>query len=207
VQLKLVLVRKPYPKEFCNLKSILSSCSIGSPEAHPSGCKSATIVKNIVFKAQGRAVKSRWHLAPSSLPIRQVCGLLPVLIDSIRLLPHDLWLSLIFFHLWVIVDLLYPVTRVCSNSIYLRFVEICRWNYWTASHTLCLWILLLQAWVIVDLLFPITRDCSKSTYLRFVEIKGWNYYISYPCSLAFHIFVAYLGDYGLGVIVHVPHWT
>jgi hypothetical protein len=29
----------------------------------------------------------------------------------------------------VIVDLLYPIARVCSKSFYLRFVEICRWNY------------------------------------------------------------------------------
>jgi hypothetical protein len=69
---------------------------------------------------------SRRHSASSSLPIRQVCSFLPVLIVSIRLLPHDLWNSIMFFHVWVIVDLLYPIARVCSKSFYLRFVEICR---------------------------------------------------------------------------------
>jgi hypothetical protein len=87
---------------------VQTRCSVGSLEAHPSGRRSATVVKNIVFKAQGRAAKSR-HLAPSSLPIRQFCGHLPVFIDSIRFLPHALWLSIIFFHVWLIVDLLYPM--------------------------------------------------------------------------------------------------
>ena len=114
-------------------KMVQTCCSVGSPEAHPGGRRSATVAQNIVLKAQGRAAKSRRHSAPSSRPIRQVCGLLPVLIDSIRLLPHALWLSIIFFHVWVIVDLLYPIARVCSKSFYLRFVEICRWHYWTAS--------------------------------------------------------------------------
>jgi hypothetical protein len=67
------------------------------------------------LKAQGRAGKSRRHstVAPSSHPIRQVCDLLPVLIDSIRFLPHALWLSIILFHVWVILDLLCPIARVC----------------------------------------------------------------------------------------------
>jgi hypothetical protein len=78
-------------------------------------------------RAQGArsAAKSRRHSTPSSLPIRQVCGFLPVLINLIRLLPHALWLSIIFFHVWVIVDLLYPIARVCSKSFFI-FVEICR---------------------------------------------------------------------------------
>jgi hypothetical protein len=114
---------------------VQTRCSIGSPEAHPGGRRSAAIVQNIMMKAQGHATKSRHHSAvvPSSRPIRQVCTLLPVLIDSIRWLPHALWLSIIFFHVWVIVDPLYPITRVCYKSLYLRFVEICRWNFWTAS--------------------------------------------------------------------------
>jgi hypothetical protein len=33
----------------------------------------------------------------------------------------------------VIVDLLFPIARDCSKSTYLRFVEICIWNCWTAS--------------------------------------------------------------------------
>jgi hypothetical protein len=104
-----------------------------APSAHPGGRISATVAQNIVFKGQSRAAKSRRHLAPSSFPIHQVCSLLPVLINSIILLPHALWLSIILFNVWEIVDLLYPITRVCSKSFYLRFVEICRWNYWTAS--------------------------------------------------------------------------
>jgi hypothetical protein len=96
------------------------------PRGSPWGRRSATIAKNIMLKAQGQAAKLRWHLAPSSLHIHQVRGLLLVLIDSIRLLPHVVWLSIIFFHVWVIVDLLYPIARVCSKSFYLRFVEICR---------------------------------------------------------------------------------
>jgi hypothetical protein len=39
----------------------------------------------------------------------------PILIDSIRLLPHALWFSIIFSHVWVIVDLLYPIARICSK--------------------------------------------------------------------------------------------
>jgi CBS domain containing-hemolysin-like protein len=113
-------------------KIVQTCCSIGSSEARPDGHRSATVVKNIMFKVQGRAAKSRRHLTPSSLPIRQVYGLLPVLIDSIRLLPLALWL-IIFFHVWVIVNLLYAIARVYSKSFYLRFVEMYRWNYWTAS--------------------------------------------------------------------------
>jgi hypothetical protein len=64
-------------------------CSVGSPEAHPSDRKSATVAQNIVLKVQLWAAKSRLHstAAPSSRPIRQVYALLPVLIDSIRFLP------------------------------------------------------------------------------------------------------------------------
>jgi hypothetical protein len=113
-------------------KTVQTRCSVNSPEDHLSGRRSATIAKNIMFQAQGQAAKSRRHLAPSSLPIHQVYGLLPT-INSIRLLPHALWLSIIFFNIWVIVDLLYPIARVCSKSFYLRFVEMCIWNYWTAS--------------------------------------------------------------------------
>jgi hypothetical protein len=111
---------------------VQTRCSVGSPEVHPDGTRSATVAQNIMLKEQGRATKSRWHSALSSLPIRRVCGLLFVLINSIKLFPHALWLSIIFFHVWVTVDLLYPITRICSKSFYLRFVEICRWNYWTA---------------------------------------------------------------------------
>jgi hypothetical protein len=102
------------------------------PRGSPWRRRSTTVAQNIMLKAQGRAAKSRRHSKPSSLPIRQVCGLLPVLIDSIRLLSHALWLYILFFHVWVIVDL-HPIARVCSKSFYLSFVEICRWNYWTAS--------------------------------------------------------------------------
>jgi hypothetical protein len=157
-----------------------------------------------MFKPKDQAAKSDGiqHLLPF-LFVRFVWSP-PVLIDPIRLLSHALWLSKIFYHVWVIVDLLYSIARVCSKSCYLRSVEICRWNYWTASPC-SLPVLLLHVWVIIDILFPVARDCSKSTYLRFVEIKVWNYYIAYSSYLAFHIFVACLGDYGLGVIVHVLH--
>jgi hypothetical protein len=113
-------------------KMVQTRCSVSSLEAHPGGRRSTTVGQNIMLKAQGRAAKSRRHSKPSSLPIRQVCGLLPVLIDSIRLLSHALWLYILFFHVWVIVDL-HPIARVCSKSFYLSFVEICCWNYWTAS--------------------------------------------------------------------------
>jgi hypothetical protein len=98
---------------------------VDSLKAHPGSCRSTTVAKNIVFKAQVWIAKSRWHSTHSSLPIRQVCSLLPVLINSIRLLPHAFWHSIMFFHVWVIVDLLYPIARVCSKSFY-YFVEICR---------------------------------------------------------------------------------
>jgi hypothetical protein len=93
---------------------VRTRCSVSSPEAHPSGRRSTTVVQNIVMKAQDRAAKLRQHsaAASSSRPIRQVCGLLFVLIDSSRFLPHAIWLSIILFHVWVIVDLLCPIARV-----------------------------------------------------------------------------------------------
>jgi hypothetical protein len=79
---------------------VQTCCFIGSPEAHPGSRRSTIVAQYIMLMAQGGAAKSRQHsaVAPSSHPICQVCGILPVLIDSIRLLPHDLWLSIIFFH-------------------------------------------------------------------------------------------------------------
>jgi hypothetical protein len=86
---------------------VRTRCSVGSLEAHLGGRRSATVAQNIVLKAQGRAAKSRWNstATPSSCPIRQVFDLLPVFIDSIRLLPHAIWFSIILFHVWVIVNL------------------------------------------------------------------------------------------------------
>jgi hypothetical protein len=112
------------------LKMVQTRCSVDSPEAHPGGRRSATVANNIMLKVQVRAAKSRQHsaVAPSSRPIRQVCGLLPVLIDSIRFLLHALCLWILLLQAWVIVDLLFPIARDCSKSTYLWFVEICRWN-------------------------------------------------------------------------------
>jgi hypothetical protein len=80
---------------------VQTHCSVG-PKAHLGGRISATVAQNIVLKAQGQAAKSRQHsaAAPSSRPIRQICGILHVLINSIRFLPHALWLYIIFFHVW-----------------------------------------------------------------------------------------------------------
>jgi hypothetical protein len=102
--------------------------SSAPPRLTLGGRKSATVAQNIMVKAQGQVVKSRRHSASAlaSCPIRQVYGFLPLLIDSIRMLPHALWLSIIFFHVWVIVDQLCPIARVCYKSFYFSFVEICR---------------------------------------------------------------------------------
>jgi hypothetical protein len=96
-------------------KMVQTHCSVDSLEAHPSSCRSTLVAQNIMLKAQGRAAKSIWHsvATPSSRSIRQVCGLLPILTNSTRLFPHALWLCIIFFHVWVIVDLLYPIARIC----------------------------------------------------------------------------------------------
>jgi hypothetical protein len=65
-----------------------------------------------------------WHLLPFIF-VKSAVSLL-ILIGSIRLLPHALSLSITFFHVLAIMDLLHPIARVCSKSFCLKLVEICR---------------------------------------------------------------------------------
>jgi hypothetical protein len=107
--------RRPSLATCLKLKMDRTRYSVGSPEAHPNGRGSTTVAQNIMLNAQDRAAELRRHSAvtASSHPIGQVCGFLPVVINSIRLLPHALWLFIISFHFWVIVDLLCPIASVC----------------------------------------------------------------------------------------------
>jgi hypothetical protein len=105
-------------------------------------------------------------------------GHIPILIDSIRLLPHALWLYKyysMFGWLWIY----YTLSQLFSKSFYLRFVEICRWNYWTASPcslALNIVVACLGDW---GSFVPYCKRLFQVNLFRFVEIKGCNYYISY----------------------------
>jgi hypothetical protein len=53
-------------------------------------------------------------------------------------------------HAWVIVDLLFPIARDCSESTYLRFVEIKDKIIILLTHALWLSKFVLHAWVMMD---------------------------------------------------------
>jgi hypothetical protein len=72
-------------------------------------------------------------LSQEIVPSQLICGLYKFVDEIVGLLPHALWLWILLLHAWVIVDLLFPIARDSSMSTYLWFVDICRWNYWTAS--------------------------------------------------------------------------